>query len=329
MMKPTQAAMDRIKTYTDLLQTYAGNSGKVKASELDELKQNIKANTLNDLITIKTNMMSQAQARGLLELWTKSVIENLNLNYGNIEELFKTLITSQIQGYTLLINAYHAENKTVTAEFYLNDMNSTFYAESDQFLLCVETFVIGRAWREWQRKTNADSVYVGRPFNYIYSKDYPLTLLYAEFPNMWTNYYQDSNLGVSNHIFERADRLVDQIMGSTQQPQEYGALTARIYLFKVGDPFSVANDLKDKGMYMCFMFDMPGGRGKVGWGVKSYVRYVTFLDMKNNQQTHALLRYNFGRCPPSEISFPNNQTISYLSTPQDTWDGHSTGWVGG
>ena len=145
---------------------------------------------------------------------------------------------------------------------------------------------------------------------------------------MWTNYYQDSNLGVSNHIFERADRLVDQIMGSTQQPQEYGALTARIYLFKVGDPFSVANDLKDKGMYMCFMFDMPGGRGKVGWGVKSYVRYVTFLDMKNNQQTHALLRYNFGRCPPSEISFPNNQTISYLSTPQDTWDGHSTGWVG-
>jgi uncharacterized protein (UPF0335 family) len=242
---------------------------------LRELQRQIRDTNVgvaNDLIIIHNRLINAGNARGMLDLWNQMVIEH-NGTQEEIWDFFSKMLMVQFQGYTLLIEAYHADDDKKGAKTSFKRMSETIKQQLEQLMPMLERRLLA---------LNAGCYNANNcPYNDI--------LLKREFPCMeLTSYYRHQGWDVQS-LFQNLDLQMDEILGSLQAPPSYGRFTARVILnptTKWGEPNK--KTVFAGGLPLTFRHIETG---------KDYQAKGTWINPDEPNKQIWMLRYDFGRLP--------------------------------
>ena len=231
LSKPADIAAKNIEVRHNLLTGYSNtNITELKQSEvkyndfthemnklIDEITST-DAGVWNDLNVIEENLKSSPGTTGMLELWSKAVYTGKEKNVKKAElpsltpEIYDTLwsfynkyLTAQLQGYTLLVEAYNARSDFTGAQIAMEEMNSTITEQVLQLRPLIE--------------------------QHLLRLNDPIDLQRKEFPVMEIGVWYEF-IGWENvpSLFHTLDQDITWILGSMKYPPRYNSFTARVIL---------------------------------------------------------------------------------------------------
>jgi len=232
LSKPADIAAKNIEVRHNLLTGYSNtNITELKQSEvkyndfthemnklIDEITST-DAGVWNDLNVIEENLKSSPGTTGMLELWSKAVYTGKEKNVKKAElpsltpEIYDTLwsfynkyLTAQLQGYTLLVEAYNARSDFTGAQIAMEEMNSTITEQVLQLRPLIE--------------------------QHLLRLNDPIDLQRKEFPVMEIGVWYEF-IGWENvpSLFHTLDQDITWILGSMKYPPRYNSFTARVLLY--------------------------------------------------------------------------------------------------
>ncbi len=302
MSKEANIAVDNIQIRHDLLIGYS-DPEYVEALKQDEARYNdiihqinnladqitsTDAGTWHDLNTIHENLITTGGTWGMLDLWKKATITNYNKThkstelsgltsqvYGESWAFYNKYLMAQLQGYTLLMEAYHARNDIPGAETAFKHMNETITEQVLQFRPLLEQEILWLNGGCHDEKCPHSKILEDR-----------------EFPFMEVStWYQHKGWDYKSK-FEQLDQDINLILGSMKTPPSYVSFTARVLL----DPWrfdpSVAHGFKNYP----FPHDFENGLPLTFRNVDTGIEY-TETGKRINPQEKAMniwaLRYDF------------------------------------
>ncbi|MCW3975537.1 MAG: hypothetical protein NWE86_04770 [Candidatus Bathyarchaeota archaeon] len=329
MSKEADTAVDNIKIRHDLLIGYSDpeyiESLKQNEAQYNDIMHQINnlvdqitstdAGTWHDLNTIHENLISTGGTWGMLDLWKKATINNINKTHQPTElagltdqvyeeswAFYNRYLMAQLQGYTLLMEAYHARNDIQGAKTVIKHMNETITEQVLQFRPLLEQEIL------YLNKDCKSDKYC--PINNI--------LHYREFPFMEVSkWYQYKGWSYTSK-FETLDQDINLILGSMKNPPRYEFFTARVLL----NPLSVDESVARKCKNYPFPHDFENGLPLTFRNVDTGTEYT--VKGTENKMNLRILRYDF-QVPAGFYVLVKPLDVVELPMPPD---GHN-GWAAG